>query len=229
MKLEDAWRDILEKVNYAVMGDEMKRPVEEHCDDIDTGDTNSVRDDNVDGFIISNLGEKTTREDIVSVLKSIVNSEDLEKFTVHPTGSTRSKLIKDINKDKINAIVKFVDMKSYQGRLLHCRPHVPMSPQKKSEAKEDTSDNDDKLPNVQEDQKSGKFEEVTRKKTPSKLVKKPIPGLPPKAEKKASQKKAKDEKKKKSDDETKVKAKSLTKKEFLKKNNTVNENPPNVN
>ena len=57
--------------------------------------------------------------------------EDLESMTVHPTGSTRSKIIKDVNISLIKKITKKIDSKSFKGRLLHCRPHVPVSPPKK--------------------------------------------------------------------------------------------------
>ena len=81
VKLENAWKDILVKVKYVWMGDKMKKPEEEPCEDTDTIDINSATDDNVDSFLISNLGEKTTRDDIVSILKSVVNYEDLKNFT----------------------------------------------------------------------------------------------------------------------------------------------------
>ena len=102
-------------------------------DDIEKKD-NEADVTNCDGMVLSNLDENCTVEDIKKILKESLNEADLETIPVHPAGSTRSKLIKDIM-DNIGSIARKIDGKSFNGSLLHCRPHVPISPVKQNNAK----------------------------------------------------------------------------------------------
>jgi hypothetical protein len=95
---------------------------------------------NCDGFVISNLEEDATLEDIKEIMKELVPEDALERITVHPTGSIRSKIIKDVDIALVNRITKKVDNKSYKGRLLHCRPHVPVTPPKKDPIQSSTKE-----------------------------------------------------------------------------------------
>ena len=74
------------------------------------------------------MEEDVSVEEIKRIMKGAAPDSDIEGITVHPTGSTRSKIIKDINPVLVKNISKKIENKSYRGRLLHCRPHVPISP-----------------------------------------------------------------------------------------------------
>ena len=76
------------------------------------------------------MEEDATIEDIKAIIKGSIPEEPLEEITVHPTGSMRSKIIKDVDPSLVSAITKKVENKSFKGRLLHCRPHVPITPPK---------------------------------------------------------------------------------------------------
>ena len=80
--------------------------------------------------VISNLEEDTTIEDIKAIIKGSIPEEALEEITVYPTGSMRSKIIKDVDPSLVSAITKRVGKKWFKGRLPHCRPHVPITPPK---------------------------------------------------------------------------------------------------
>ena len=219
----DVWKNILAMVNYVEWKDE--EPVAVDDPEIDGDDLNEVEDNgaanvtNCDGFVISNLDEETTVEDIKTILKGTATEEAIAGLTVHPTGSTRSKIIKDIDPALVNIITKKIDSKSYKGRLLHCRPHVPVSPSKKENNKEEpaTADFDKKdvvnkqgPPNTieptNEKEKKDNEDEDTSKSA--------IPGLTQKDLDKAKKKKEKLEKAAKKKEE---KQKEMEKKENGKK------------
>ena len=131
----DAWRDTLDTVEYKEWsGGEVdsKEEDENEKDDENVDAEGGANISNCDGVIISNLEEDTTTEDIKFIMKGTLPKESMEKITVHPTDSTRSKLIKDMDLTLVSKIAKHVDKKSYKGRLLHCRPHVPVTPPKKT-------------------------------------------------------------------------------------------------
>ena len=63
-------------------------------------------------------------------MKDTIPDDVLSKISIHPTGSTRSKIVKDVDVSHAMSIARKLDSKSFKGRLLHCRPHVPLSPPK---------------------------------------------------------------------------------------------------
>ena len=137
VNVADAWKDILKSVNYVEwIGEEDKKEekTDEKADEIvvddDGVDENEADITNCDGIVISNLEEDATLEDIKLILEKTVPDDDIAKITFHPTGSTRSKIVKNIDISLVRRIAKKVDNKSFKGRLLHCRPHVPVSPPK---------------------------------------------------------------------------------------------------
>ena len=85
---------------------------------------------NCDRFVISNLGENVCDEDVKEVLKDVMAEKQLLELSVHPTGSTSSKIIKDVDPGEITKITKLINNKVFKGRKLYCKPHVPMTPPK---------------------------------------------------------------------------------------------------
>ena len=81
--------------------------------------------------MISNQEENISVDEIKKTMKGIESDKDIAGISVHPTGSTRSKIIKDIHPVLVKNITKRIENKSYKGRLLHCKPHVPVSPPNK--------------------------------------------------------------------------------------------------
>ena len=128
VKVADVWKDILDSVNYMEWnGGEIEDIENEKEEELEEDDANIS---NCDGFVISNLEENSTTEDIKAIIKGSVPDEALQVITVHPTGSTRNKIIKDIEISLVKTITRKIDNKSFKGRLLHCRPHVPITPPK---------------------------------------------------------------------------------------------------
>ena len=168
---------------------------------------------NCDGMVLSNLDENCTVEDIKKILKESLNEADLETIPVHPAGSTRSKLIKDIM-DNIGSIARKIDGKSFNGSLLHCRPHVPISPVKQNNAKVDETKKDDNVEKISVPEKT----DISKEVTPTSH----IPGLTvaqqekakKQAERKVRQKQAKENKAVKENEE---KNPLVTKGDFLLK------------
>ena len=80
-------------------------------------------------------------------MKGAASEEVITGITIHPTGSTRSKIVKNVNPALIRNISNSIDNKSYTGRLFHCRPHVLVSPPPKKDGNRDLNDkavNDEK-------------------------------------------------------------------------------------
>ena len=137
VSVEETWKNILKDVDYKEwVGGEIDELNVENKKDEETQERDELEEtadaSNVDGMVLSNLDEDCTVQDIKNILKGSMNEADLEKITVHPAGSTRSKLIKDI-KQNIGSLARRIEGKSFGGRLIHCRPHVPISPVKPSE------------------------------------------------------------------------------------------------
>ena len=137
VSVEETWKNILKDVDYKEwVGGEIDELNVENKKDEETQERDELEEtadaSNVDGMVLSNLDEDCTVQDIKNILKGSMNEADLEKITVHPAGSTRSKLIKDI-KQNIGSLARRIEVKSFGGRLIHCRPHVPISPVKPSE------------------------------------------------------------------------------------------------
>ena len=77
------------------------------------------------GLVLDNLEENMTNEDIKTILEKACSNETLQSFTIHPTGSLRSKILKDIDPNIIPSIAKKLDKKSFKGRMVFCKPFVP--------------------------------------------------------------------------------------------------------
>lgn len=216
MNVIDAWKDTLASLNYTEWkGEGLDTIGEGFAENADQEITEQVANiTNCDGFVISNLEEEASIEDIMTILKGIAADEAISGISIHPTGSTRSKIIKDIDPTLVTKITQKIDNKSYKGRLLHCRPHVPVSPPAKKPEKPEA--------NVETKSKAEKTEPEKAKPTEVEKVegdeatKSDIPGLSPKEIKKA---KKKAESKKKANEK---KVKDLKPKDFMM-NSTANE------
>ena len=191
IKVADIWKDILAAVNYKEWNGGQPEEVEnaeENEDLTDPDEERGVDISNCDGFVLSNLEEDTTVDDIKTIMKGSVPDEALEAITVHPTGSTRSKIVKDVDPSLVNTITRNVDKKSYKGRLLHSRPHVPITPPKAMVVTDDANDEErdsaeeveteDKSPaSVIPDTPAAPLSEDTEKETPVVQKASGIPGL----------------------------------------------------
>ena len=143
----DAWKNTLASVNYIAWNSEESNDTDKNIiEDMEESEeeTTATNVTNCDGFVISNLDEDITIEEIKLILKGAAKDEDIDGISVHPTGSTRSKIIKDIDPTLVNRITKKVDSKSFKGRLLHCRPHVPVTPPKKEVHNKNTNQDENK-------------------------------------------------------------------------------------
>ena len=92
---------------------EAEVPCESEDDDIEDLDFS-----NCDRVVISNHGENATDHDVRQVLKSVVAKKELSVVTIHPTGSTSSKIVKDVNPDKITVLTNQINKKIFMGRKL---------------------------------------------------------------------------------------------------------------
>ena len=154
----DVWKDTLVSLGYSEWKGEAlvvvnEESIENAGGEIDE-DENDTNITNCDGFVISNLEEETTIDDLKLMLKGVTTDDVISGISMHPTGSMRSKIIKDIDPALANKISKKIDNKSYKGRLLHCRPHVPVSPpsKKHGEAPVDAKETDDQKEDTQKKQ-----------------------------------------------------------------------------
>ena len=132
--VENVWKDILKNVGYSEWNDkkETSQEVEENTEvqKSEIIDTNFSNDyPNCDGLVFSNLPEDISNDELEKVMeKCVVNCSD--QVSILPGESLRSRFIKINNINLISEFVRKMDNKSYQGRLLHCRPHVPVTPPK---------------------------------------------------------------------------------------------------
>ena len=165
---------------------------------------------NCDGLAVSNLPDDITDEDIKKMLESkVLNSSD--GISIHPTGTLRSRLIKDVSIHMISEIVRKFDNKSIGGRIIHCRPHVPTTPPKQE------------VPKVNEEPKSNVDGDSKSKSDIVQPVVPKIPGLTEEDRKNA----LKSAEKKKKADANKAK-KELNKKVKAKKKKDQNEKSQEV-
>ena len=236
----DAWKVTLTSVNYTEWNSEELVNVKEVIENDEEGNNsaeNPADVTNCDGFVISNLDEETTIDDIKTMLKGAATDDAISGITVHPTGSLRSKIVKDIDPALVTAITKTIDSKSYRGRLIHCRPHVPVTPPKQEAAVEQV----EPVQKEAKEEESKKTETVAKeaavntsmaKPNPSKdedLPKTEIPGLSKKevdrAKKKQADKLKKEEKKKGKNKAEEKKPKDLKLNDFLMNSPSKDEKP----
>ena len=218
-----AWKDTLASLNYVDWaGEGVDIEEEEQVHAINDGDETAVEENdisNCDGFVISNLEDNASVEDIKKLMKGAASENVITGITIHPTGSTRSKIVKNVNPALVRNISNSINNKSYRGRLLHCRPHVPVSPPSKKDVNRDLND---KL--VNNEKTAAKDLKATQN-----VDKSQIPGLSQKdiekARKKADKLKKKEaskEKKNKCDEESKKLSSNMTPRDFLL-NSTTND------
>ena len=217
------WKTVMNNVSYKEWnGGEATADNDDHQEGMAT-ETSEVDDvpaiEGCTGLVLDNLEENMTNEDIKTILKRACSEETLQSFTIHPTGSLRSKILKDIDPNIIPSIAKKLDKKSYKGRMVFCKPFVPKTPTKTTpEAdKEETTISSDK----KEDPAAMKENNAIAASTTN-MVKPTIPGLPEEArlkELKVTKVKKNKPKKKKEDKKKTLKVyldiRSLTKDDFL--------------
>ena len=83
-----------------------------------------------DGIVLDNLKENVTDEEVRNILALKCPAEDLSDVTIHPLGSSKSKLIKDIKSSILQSIVNKVNKSVIDGTQVHCHLHVPVTPPK---------------------------------------------------------------------------------------------------
>ena len=169
-KVESVWKDTLKDVGYTDWPGGKEIELVEETEAASDAKENAIdickEFPNCDGLVLSNLPDDIADEDIKKILESkVLNSSD--GISIHPSGTLRSRLIKDISINMISEIVRKVDNKTIDGRIIHCRPHVPSTPSKEEVPKVDEKSNGDNEP-------ESNVEKVS--KIPDIVVQK-IPGL----------------------------------------------------
>ena len=221
VNVEGVWKEILMGVGYKewnggekVVNEESETGQNEtgQNETEDTIDELSTKYPNCDGILISNVPEDTTLLEIENLINSaLLNSAD--GASILQEENPRSRLVQNIALDKVMQIIKKVDNRTFKGKVIHCRPHVPSTPPKEplnvannneeNNKKDESKSNDVAIPTIE--------------------VRPAIPGLPDKDAKKAlkaaqkQQKRAEKERKKKAEEEELKKKPKLTKQDFLTK------------
>ena len=189
-KTEVMWKDVLQSVSYREWdGEEVKIVVEETIDDNDEPTAAAL--EKSDGIVLSNIEENATEEDIKSLLKGEMEDHDIEKIIIEITGNKRSRLITGVLSSNISDLSKKLNRKVVEGRMIHCKPHVPATPEKSSDV--------NKSDEVVTDPKNTTGGNISMKDTGA--IKKVIPGLYAVAKTKNKKEK---KKQKKEDDPKKI-------------------------
>ena len=152
VKVEVMWKEVMETVGYKEWNDEQSTidDPEEKLDEEDNLPRSEQQIEGCDGIVIENLEENTKNEDLIALIRNSCPEETLNSLTIHPTGSLRSKLIKDLDPKLIPVLTRRLDKKSVAGRLIFCRPHVPRTPPKTdiSEGNKTTSRKEETVPKL---------------------------------------------------------------------------------
>ena len=132
--VEVAWKEILNAMGYTEWkGGETVVENSENGEKEETVAAEEVTPiEGCDGLVFDNLEETTTLEDIKTILKGVCTDESMISCTLHPTGSLRSKILKNLDTSLIPSVAKKIDKKSYKGRLIFCKPYVPKAPKKET-------------------------------------------------------------------------------------------------
>ena len=134
VKTEIMWKATLESVNYAPWaGEETEVTVTEATIDDENVDIPKFDEGKFDGLTLDNLKENSSDTDIMELLLKVVTESELENVSILPTGSTKSKILRFPDPKVIPAIWKKIDKKVIEGRMIHSRPHVPLTPPKSTQ------------------------------------------------------------------------------------------------
>ena len=128
-KTEVVLAETLKKLGYVEYDGEIKDIIE------DTGEKDEAEENisllvKSDGIVLDNLKENMTDEEVRNILALKCPAEDLSDVTIHPLGSSKSKLIKDIKSSILQSIVNKVNGSVIDGTQVHCHLHVPVTPPK---------------------------------------------------------------------------------------------------
>ena len=93
---EAMWKETLNTIKYqAWSGEEINVVADPSAVEADAENTEQNYDDTkVDGITLDNLKENCTEEDVKTILSKVCNEEQLKMLSIHPMGSTKSKLVK---------------------------------------------------------------------------------------------------------------------------------------
>ena len=220
VKTEKMWKETLETVGYIPWaGEEAEVTV---TDNPEKEVIEAYEDEGkFDGVTLDNLKENSTDNEIMELLRKVCSMEEMENITIHPTGSTKSKLLKFSDQKPIPAIWKKMDQKIFDGRMIHSRPHVPLTPPKPSVQQSGPAFVESTEPNKSETKTPTKKSMPPPKSTPK------IPGLTEediakaakiekkKRKKKENAKKPKSSKGKKDENKTEKRTDEMVKEDFL--------------
>ena len=80
-----------------------------------------------DGIIINNLSEYVSNDDVKALVEGIsLNSS--ENVSIHPTGSARGRIIKDVDINLVSMFVNKYDNKSFKGKIIMSQPLLQRRP-----------------------------------------------------------------------------------------------------
>ena len=130
-KVDGVWKETLASIGYSEwIGGDIEVAVEEEASN-ENWIGIETKYPNCDGVVINNLPEDISNEDVKTLLEgAVLNSS--EQVSINPTGSTRGRFIQIMDIKLVKIFLDKIDSKSFRGRVIHCRPHVPTSPLKKN-------------------------------------------------------------------------------------------------
>ena len=128
MKTEDMWKELLTKMKYEEWdGLELKERLEE----VEVEDDSPVNqnDENCKGFILSNLKENVTDQEVLDILRNELGDENLEKIEIKSMGENKkSKLIVGLDTGNVTPASKKLDKIVVDGSVIHCKLFIPATP-----------------------------------------------------------------------------------------------------
>ena len=208
VKTEKMWKETLEAINYTPWMVEEAEIVEVDTNE-EAVENEEIDASKFDGITLDNLKENSSDLEIMELLEKVCTNEELKDIKIHPTGSTKSKLLTFSDIKPIPAIWKKIDQKIFDGRMIHSRPHVPLTPPKTANKDQNPG------PNPEVSVTPNKQQTPPAKSTPK------IPGLPEQETSKVAKKVR--NKKKKQEKVNQPKAKPNEKKDDKKTNDMVKE------
>ena len=144
-KTDEMWKKVLQKVGYREWTGEEIKIVNEKKGEAENESSETLTE-NSDGIVLTNIDENTTEETIKElVLKNEANVQ-IENIKIESTENGRSRLVTGLHMSLINELTKKLDKKVIEGKMIHCKAHVPSTPPRlnESELEKDKEEEDKK-------------------------------------------------------------------------------------
>ena len=142
-KTDEMWKKVLQKVEYKEWAGEETKIVNKKTEEAVNESLSERLAENSDGIVLTNVDENTPEETIKELLKNEVNVQG-ENVKIESTNNGRSRLITGLPMFVINDLVKKLDKKVIEGKVIHCKAHVPSTPPRLKESEIENDIKDDK-------------------------------------------------------------------------------------